>query len=222
MDHKEELKAILDGLNAPADALEKFQNYHAQLLAWNGRVNLISKNDESRIGLRHFIDSLALLSAVPFPAGLRVLDLGTGAGFPGVPIKIIRPDIDLVLVESNRRKGLFLRRLVQNLDMTGIDIFVGRAEDLVNYINPVGWICSRAVAKIQILLQWSIPYLTPGTATVVALKGPDASTELKILPKRIKGRSIIQARWIAFKPFPDVFPDLERYVVYVVLNNKTA
>jgi len=213
MDHKNELKSVLNQLNAQSCAFKKFQDYHSLLLDWNRRVNLISKQDERRIVLRHFIDSLTLLKAIPFPKNIRVLDLGTGAGFPGVPLKIIRPDIHLTLLESNRKKGLFLKQLILNLNLRKIKLFIGRAENLVSEIDPVDMICSRAVTKINTLLQWSIPYIKPSGGNLIALKGLNGNAELQKLPNSIHTRNIYRSRWIALTPFPDILPNLERYMI---------
>jgi len=216
MNHKEDLEAILQLLDAPGNALEWFQKYHDLIVVWNQRVNLISKRDESKIALRHFIDSLTLLRAVSFPENIRLLDLGTGAGFPGVPLKIVRPDIDLVLLESKRKKGLFLKQLIQSLDLDNTAVFIGRAEEILPGTTPVDRVCSRAVTTAETLLQWCAPCLKANGGNIVALKGPDAETELTPLPRTIGGLKV-SARFFACSPFPEIMPKLKRHLLEIAL-----
>ena len=122
------LNAVLNLLQAPAEASGQFFRYHDLLLEWNQRMNLISRQDETRIVRRHFIESVALLQFADMPLRTRLLDIGTGAGFPGIPIKICRPDIQVTMIEATRKKGLFLNHLIHELDLSGVHVIIGRAE----------------------------------------------------------------------------------------------
>jgi len=106
------------GCNLSGEQLEKFGVYAETLLSWNQRFNLVSKNDASFEGLiKHFIDSLVIFKFVEFSLNAKILDIGSGNGFPAIPIKIYREDLDLTLVESIRKKTLFLQKVIENLSL---------------------------------------------------------------------------------------------------------
>lgn len=118
-------------------ALQLFQSYVALILAWNARGNLISRGDESRIVRRHVVESLACLPfvdrfSVTKGTPTSLLDLGSGAGFPGIPLKIVRPGLSIVLLESRRMRTLFLRKAISDLRLQGIEVWNARAEQLAD------------------------------------------------------------------------------------------
>ena len=167
------------------------------LLEWNSKINLISRRDQENIWYSHVLHSLALLFCVEFPDRLRVLDLGTGGGFPGIPIAIARPGFDLVLLDSIRKKTLAVQDLVDRLGLTGVSVWTGRAEQIGLDEHEGGkfdLILARAVASLRDLVHWSRPLLkvsstTPGETTppdrlrltspvLIALKGGDLEKEI--------------------------------------------
>ncbi|MBN1781783.1 16S rRNA (guanine(527)-N(7))-methyltransferase RsmG [bacterium] len=206
------LIAVLRNLGSDESILDRFLRYHDLLIEWNRRVNLVSRNDERLLVRRHFIDSLSVLKAVDFPEGCRLLDMGTGAGFPGIPIRLARPDIDLVLLESKRKKVLFLKQLLKMIRLDkNVPVICARAESSAGEIAPVDVVCSRAVADTASLIKWSLPLLKE-TGRIVALKGPDAATELAALPEDSRAQ-IREARLIRYEPFPGILNDSWRHVV---------
>jgi len=148
------------------------------LLDWNKRTNLVSKNDESRIVERHIGESLSVPHVIDLPTGGCVMDLGSGAGFPGLPLKIIRPDLNMVLVESKRKKTLFLKEVTELLNLSGLEIITKRVENLdTKRQRTFDIVIARAVATISILWKWSEPYLKTNGA-LIAMKGAGADKEI--------------------------------------------
>jgi 16S rRNA (guanine527-N7)-methyltransferase len=219
MNHEQDLKAVLHDLRAHAKAIELFRQYHDLLCEWNHRMNLISRYDETRIVRRHFIDSLSLLSFAGIPAQTRLLDIGSGAGFPGIPIKICRPDIHVLLLEANRKKGLFLNHLIHELKLSDVRVIIGRAEQPIEKKPVVEWVISRAVSDAATLVEWSTPYLNPSGSRIILLKGPGAQNELDNLPDRISPLRILASRYITFVPFPDCLPSMKQSLIEITLNN---
>ena len=200
------------------DMIEKFSQYRALLLEWNRRINLISRNDESRILTRHFLESVGLIKVVNFSLGSRILDLGTGAGFPGIPLKIVRPDLTVVLVESKRKKVLFLRRVIEKIELDCIDVRPGRAEEIDDTMKPVDFVVSRSVADLATLLKWSRRFLTPEGGSLVVIKGPGVHAELDRVRKASSELNVKQSIVLKYDPFPDVFQRNESYVAVVEIS----
>ena len=121
--------------------LEQFRVYYRELVEWNLRINLTAIKGYDAVQTRHFLDSLTVSLALSDrvdqrPWGpLRLLDLGTGAGLPGVPLKIVRPEIELVLLDSVAKKTAFLHHLIRRLNLEGVEVVTGRAEELGNLPN---------------------------------------------------------------------------------------
>ena len=160
--------------------LAQFNIFKENLLDWNTRMNLTAITDGEGIWYKHFADSLTLL---PFlPAGpFRMIDVGTGAGFPGLPVKIVRPEVSLTLLDSLRKRIFFLEDTVARLKLDHVECIHGRAEDLIKRIDhPVNYdiVTARAVAKLDKLCKWCLPFLKPG-GLFLAMKGPDVLGELK-------------------------------------------
>ena len=154
----------------------QFVLYHELLLQWNRKVNLMSRADESRVFSRHFLDALLLLPHLRMAPGSRVADLGTGAGLPGIPLKVLQPSLDLTLIESKRRKVLFLRHVVKTLALDACTVAHTRAEALAGdprHAGRYGLLLARAVADVPLLCSLAAPLLAPG-GLLVCYKGPDA------------------------------------------------
>jgi len=139
---------------------EKFSLYIESLLLWNQRINLISSRDMERLAKRHLLESLAPLKLVPIKEGEEILDLGSGAGLPGLPLKIVRSDLRLSLVESTRKKVLFLQKMVDLLRFSDMEVFWKRGEELVG--RQWGLILSRAALRMDDLLPLSFSLLRKG------------------------------------------------------------
>ncbi len=164
--------------------LQKFSIYADTLLSWNQRFNLVSKNDASFAGLiKHFIDSLVVFKFVNFPAGAKILDIGSGNGFPAIPIKIYREDLELTLAESVRKKALFLQKVVENLKFDKIDVKNMRVENLEeNYKNYFDFATAKKVAPVPVVWKLCYPFLKTG-GFLLAYKGKKMEEEVKKMPK---------------------------------------
>lgn len=167
------------------------------LLEWNAKINLISRRDQENIWYSHVLHSLSILFYVEFAPGSRVLDLGTGGGFPGIPLAIARPDIEFVLLDSIRKKTGAVQDIVGSLGLRGVSVWTGRAEDTYRNESASGMfdvVIARAVASLRDLVRWSRPYLkvvaapdaggNDGTNSklaasgLIALKGGDLEREI--------------------------------------------
>ncbi|MEK6572220.1 MAG: 16S rRNA (guanine(527)-N(7))-methyltransferase RsmG [Bacteroidota bacterium] len=138
------------------------QRYVAHLLDWNRKVNLISRKDEQNIWERHILHSVSLLFHVSFDAGARILDLGTGGGLPGIPIKILSPQISLTLIDSIRKKIVAVADIARKLSLTDVKVECGRAEELANreeFRRQFDYVIARGVANLNKLVKWSFPFL---------------------------------------------------------------
>lgn len=155
-----------------------FSNYCALLLDWNNRMNLTAILEPSEIVQKHFADSL--LPAGLLPQGARVIDVGTGAGFPGVPLRILRPDLKLTLLDSLKKRVGFLNALCGGLGLGDVTILHARAEDGGRDPALRGAFdiaLSRAVAPCPVLLELTVPFLRAGGLSLM-YKGPQAQAEL--------------------------------------------
>ncbi len=171
--------ALRLGIVLTKEQLEAFAAYHQLLLDWNRRMNLISRADESRIVTHHFLDSLTPVPHLHWPEGIQLLDLGSGAGFPGVPIKIIRPQVSLTLLDSRRKRTLFLKKLVSLLALRSVSVICERAETLhcqEQYLGRFDLATARSVAPLSQLLPLALPFLKKGGKLIV-YKGPDESPD---------------------------------------------
>ena len=160
----------------PDSSLESFLKYIDMIHAASARMNLVSKNDLSNIIDRHLLDSLQALTIYDFPDSVIVADLGSGAGFPGIPIAIARPSIKIDLIESRYRKCLFLKSVIENLDLPNANVIHNRWE---NNDKSYDIILARASLKESDLRQKALIRLNPGGALLYYSK----YNQIKILKK---------------------------------------
>ncbi len=166
--------------------VKKFYEYMLLLLEWNERINLTSITDEKNIVLKHFVDSITICKYIPKNA--KLLDVGTGAGFPGIPAKIVRDDIEVVLLDSLNKRILFLDDVIDKLDMKNIQAVHGRAEEFgrnKDFRQSFDVVTSRAVANMAVLSEYLIPFSKLGGKCVI-MKGSDFEEELNNSKKAIK------------------------------------
>ena len=142
------------GVSANSEQVVQIQQYIDVLLRWNEKMNLTAIRDPLEILYRHFCESM--FGAVVLPVeNCRLADVGSGGGFPGIPMKIIRPEMDLYLIESNMKKATFLTEVVRELGLTGVRVLVSRYEELSEELAPVDIVCSRAVGEFAPFLEWA-------------------------------------------------------------------
>ena len=162
----------------------QFDIYLKELIEWNKKFNLTSITDPAEIRIKHFEDSLTLLQFVPL-TDQSVIDIGAGAGFPGIPLKIVCPGIKLTLLEATRKKADFLRHIVSLLNLKDVEVIWGRAEELVkDKKGKFDIALARAVAKMDVLSGWCLPFVKSG-GLFVAYKGEKVEDEVKAAEKAI-------------------------------------
>jgi 16S rRNA (guanine527-N7)-methyltransferase len=142
------------GLALDEQQVLKIQRYMSILLQWNEAVNLTAIRDPLEILYRHFCECMFAASIVNLDNG-RLADVGSGGGFPGLPLKILRPSLEVFLVESNVKKATFLAEVVRALDLEGARVLVSRYEELGEEVTPLDVVCSRAVGEFSTFLGWA-------------------------------------------------------------------
>ncbi len=204
------------GLDVGAVQERQLRRYLDELLAWNQRVNLTAVTRPEDVERVHFLDSLTVAAAIPEPlrAGCSLIDVGTGAGFPGVPLKVILPDIDLTLVESVAKKTAFLHHLVEVLDLKGVHILTGRAETLAtdpSLRERFDVAVSRAVGSLRVLAELVLPFCRLGGRAVLSKKGDISQELVEAAPALEKlGGEVIELR-----PVPEEVLEGQRVLVVV-------
>ena len=173
----------LEHLNiaVPAGRLGELEAYAGLLARWNDRFNLTALQTPDEIRVRHFLDSLSCLTVIPEPVG-RLIDVGTGAGFPGLVLKIIRPEIELTLVESVAKKAGFCRAVVEELGLKGVVVLTDRAESLgqhPGHREAYEWAVARAVAAMPVLAEYLLPLVRVG-GHALAQKGAGGLDEARV------------------------------------------
>lgn len=218
--------AMLEALQrlAGSQGMPQLLRLRQELLDWNARINLTAITDPVEVLLKHFLDSLALLEVYDAEQA-RVLDIGAGAGFPGLPLKIARPQWDIVLLEATGKKVAFQRHIVDTLGLTAIEAIHGRAEEIAHrpvYRGSFDVVTARAVAALPVLLEYAAPFCRVGGQILLPKKG-DLSAELEqgkraaqslglvlksdqrvTLPELDDGRRILA--WEQIKPCPSHYP----------------
>ncbi len=167
------------GIRLSAAQLSTFEQYERLLLEWNARFNLTAIRDPEEIAIKHFLDSLTCLIALRDTPSERLIDVGTGAGFPGIPLKIVCPAMRLTLVESVGKKADFLRHTVKALGLEGISVVQERAEtvgQLSAHREHYDWAVGRAVAVMAVLAEYLLPLVKLG-GKVLAMKGENGPAE---------------------------------------------
>jgi 16S rRNA (guanine527-N7)-methyltransferase len=204
----EELKQILKAggaalrLDIGDKAISLFLNYLEELTEWNKKINLTSVTGDRDIIIRHFLDSLILTPLLVNQKNL--LDIGSGAGFPGIPLKIILPDLKVTLMDSINKKVVFMRHIIRTLGLKNIEAIQARAEDketIRKFVACFDVVTSRAFAELGKFLESASPYAKKG-GMLLALKGPKGSEEVKAL-KQLNDIEYIEAREVRL-PFSDV------------------
>lgn len=181
----EEKSSKID-INLDNEICNKLYNYMNLLLEWNEKINLTAITDEKEIILKHFIDSFTINKFIN--SGDKMLDIGTGAGFPGLPIKIIRPEVDVFLMDSLNKRINFLNEVIESLQLKNIEAFHSRAEEMAKnnkFREKFDVVTSRAVAKLNILLEYMLPY-TKIDGKCLCMKGPNIEEEIKEAEKALK------------------------------------
>jgi 16S rRNA (guanine527-N7)-methyltransferase len=148
------------------------QRYVDLLSKWNEKINLTAIRDPLEILYRHFCESMFAAVGVPLERG-RLADVGSGGGFPGIPLKIIRPELEVFLVESNVKKATFLAETIRELELEGIRVIVSRYEELSEEVTPLDFVCSRALGEFGPFLAWAGSRQIAASRAILWLGGGD-------------------------------------------------
>ena len=176
------------GLELSEEHLKAFEIYYGELVAWNEKFNLTAITDYDQVQIKHFLDSLTCLladegltRAIYQQRGVRAIDVGAGAGFPGLPLKIVCPGLQLTLLEATGKKVGFLEHIVSRLGLAGVEVIKGRAEELgrnAAHRELYDLALARAVAELPVLVEYALPFCRLG-GLFVAQKGPGGDAEAR-------------------------------------------
>jgi len=169
------------GIQLTQASLNAMGVFEAELLDWNERVNLTAIQEPGKVRVKHFLDSLTCLLAMRNTRMDRVIDVGTGAGFPGLPLKILFPTMQLTLLDSVGKKTEFCHHMVQVLGLRGVEVIQERAEVLgqnPKYREMYDWAITRAVASMPVLAEYQLPLVRIG-GSMLAMKGETAPAEVQ-------------------------------------------
>ncbi len=209
------LREILsENLRLTENQLAQFENFYRAVIEWNAKINLTAITDETEFAVKHVIDSLTVWDENRFAGVKKVVDVGTGAGFPGVPLKIFKPEIEIVLLDSLGKRVDFLKSVVGDLKLSGVECIHGRAEDLAhdkNFRERFDLATARAVARLNVLAEYCLPFVKVG-GIFAAMKGKIFNEEIveARAAMKILGGGEIQS---VEKNLPNL-PD-ERAIIYV-------
>ena len=183
------LKEALEtfGLTGDDELIGKFEKYMESVLSWNGKVNLTAITDRSEFITKHFIDSLCCLDHQQFQDAKTVIDIGTGAGFPGLPLAIVSPDKEFLLVDSLNKRIKILNEIIEELGLENVRAVHGRAEELARrkeYREKFDICVSRAVSRLSVLSEYCLPFIRKN-GWLIAYKGPDADHEVEDASKAL-------------------------------------
>lgn len=206
------------GVKVDKTMAEKLSMHIDALLTWNEKVNLTAITDKSDIVTKHVIDSLSVASLLPL--GAKIIDIGSGAGFPGIPLAIARPDTSLCLFDSLAKRVNFLNAVILELKLQNACAIHGRAEAfgiLPNYRDVYDVAIARAVAPLPLLLEYCLPFVKPG-GLFLAMKGPGAKDELGLSDRALTvlGGIISEIRTLTLSG-----GEMERNIVVVKKTGRT-
>lgn len=171
------------GISQPGEITEKFNRYEKLLLEWNEKINLVSRKTGSIEN--HILNSVFFLKKYPLKGSEKIIDIGTGGGFPGIPLKILYPEIEITLLDSIQKKTMVVSDIADKMNL-GIEVLTGRAEELSgkpNYNGKFDVVISKAVSTLDNLYTWGHNFLN-GNGRMICLKGGDLKNELSDLSRK--------------------------------------
>ena len=207
------------GIELSEETLKAFGIYKKMILDWNQRINLTTITDPVEMDIKHFADSISPILSGKLEGHMKLIDIGTGAGFPGIPLKLWNGDLDVTLMDSLNKRIVFLNEVVAALGLDDIRAVHGRAEELAlksEYREKYDICISRAVASLDTLSEYCMPFVKLG-GYFIAMKGPSASDEVKLASKAVEilGGRIEDIKAIAL-------PDTELEHVLVIIKKEKS
>lgn len=175
-------------LDITDNQINKFINYYNLLVEWNNKINLTAITEYNEVVIKHFLDSLLIIKFIDINGVNNIIDIGTGAGFPGIPLKIVYNNVNIALIDSLNKRVKFLNEVISKLRLTNISAFHERAENFAKserYREKFDLCISRAVANLSTLSEYCLPFVKIG-GYFVSYKSKDIKEEIKLANKAIK------------------------------------
>lgn len=208
------------GIDLTDEQMHQFDIYYQTLVEWNEKVNLTAITDKEEVYLKHFYDSITPAFYHDFTGNLKLCDVGAGAGFPSIPLKICFPNLNVTIVDSLKKRIGFLEELANSLKLTGVSFYHDRAESFgknASFRESFDIVTARAVARMSVLSELCLP-LVKQNGIFLALKGSQAAEELGVAEKAIKlfgGKTVKEETFILPQE------DSERTIYWIEKNKKT-
>lgn len=177
-----------ESIELTEDSIEKFEQFRHTLIETNKYLNLTSITEEKEVNYKHFLDSLLPMKKIEFKENAKVIDIGTGGGFPGLPMKFYRDDLDITLLDSLNKRIKFLKDTIYKMELSNIEAIHGRAEELgrqKQYREVYDYAISRAVSRLNTLVEYSLPFVKVG-GYFISMKGPSGKEEAEEAKNAIK------------------------------------
>lgn len=210
------IDVLIDGvgdlnLDLSDEQKSKFSIYKELLKEWNEKINITAITQDDEVDIKHFLDSLTPLVTGLFQGNKKIIDIGTGGGFPGLPLKIMNEDLQVSLLDSLNKRIIFLQEVIDQLGLKTIEAIHGRAEELSirpEYREKYDICISRAVASLDVLSEYCIPFVKVG-GYFISMKGPEISEEIKLSKNAIKilGGKVVEEKLITI-PKSDIVHSL--------------
>lgn len=210
------IDVLIDGvgdlnLDLSDEQKSKFSIYKELLKEWNEKINITAITEDDEVDIKHFLDSLTPLVTGLFQGNKKIIDIGTGGGFPGLPLKIMNEDLQVSLLDSLNKRIIFLQEVIDQLGLKTIEAIHGRAEELSirpEYREKYDICISRAVASLDVLSEYCIPFVKVG-GYFISMKGPEISEEIKLSKNAIKilGGKVVEEKLITI-PKSDIVHSL--------------